>query len=113
MDIQGILKHDISFRYMLLDRLRTDCEYYLGNGNRFRGNLWANSEKEHIEYMKALWNSFPEDGKPEWLSFEKILEYEKQMVPEKISLDTRIQEAAGKASSAAPVNSPDMGPRLG
>ena len=27
-----ILNKDERFRYMLLDRMRTDCEYYLGNG---------------------------------------------------------------------------------
>ena len=30
--------------------------------------------------MKALWNTFPEDGKPEWLTMEQILNYEKQML---------------------------------
>lgn len=29
--------------------------------------------------MKKLYNSFPEDRKPEWLTFEQILEYEKLM----------------------------------
>ena len=35
---------------------------------------------DQIGYMKALWNSFPEDGKPEWLTMEQILNYEKQML---------------------------------
>lgn len=72
---------DETFHYRMLDRLRSDCEYYLGNGNRYAGHLWVNGdEKGHIELMKALWNSFPADGKPEWLPFGKILEYEKEMV---------------------------------
>lgn len=29
-----IATHDKKYRYMLLDRMRTDCAYYLGNGNR-------------------------------------------------------------------------------
>ena len=28
------LKQDEIFRYMLLDRMRLDCEYYLGDGDR-------------------------------------------------------------------------------
>ena len=32
-----------------------------------------------IEEMKKLWNKLPEDGKPQWLSMEDILEYEKKM----------------------------------
>ena len=67
-------------RYMLLDRMRCDCLYYLGNGNRHSKHLWAvGKPKEHIQYMKWLWNSFSKDAKPEWLSFEEIEEFEKQM----------------------------------
>lgn len=71
---------DQRFRYQLLDRMRLDCEYYLGPGRRLVKYLWAGSAEEQIGFMKALWNSFPPDGKPEWLSYERILEYEKQML---------------------------------
>ena len=67
------------FQYMMLDRLRSDCDYYLGYGNRSRNRLREGDEKAHIEAMKALWLGFSEDEKPEWLSWEKILEYERQM----------------------------------
>ena len=30
--------------------------------------------------MKALWNSFSEEGKPEWLSMEQIDKYKEQLV---------------------------------
>ena len=30
--------------------------------------------------MKAIWNSFSEDEKPEWLTWEKIEKYEEEMV---------------------------------
>lgn len=69
-----------SFKYMLLDRMKQDCNYYLGNGNRLKKYLWANDEKEHIENMKALWNSFPDEGKPEWLTMKQIETYEKEML---------------------------------
>lgn len=65
------------FNYQLLDRCRCDCEYYLGAGNRQEKNLWAGNVKDHIQKMKELYNILP--IKPEWLSMEKILEYEKLM----------------------------------
>ncbi len=74
------LSRDESFRYSLLYRLRIDCEYYLGYGSRNPGQLWSRGEKEHIADMKALWNSFPADGKPEWLTWAQIEVYEKKMI---------------------------------
>ena len=67
-----------SFNYMLLGRLVSDCKYYLGNGNRCTKHLWAGDEKKQIEEMKRIYNSFAK--KPEWLTWEQILEYEKQMI---------------------------------
>ncbi len=69
---------EMEFNYMMLDRLRVDCEYYLGNGNRYKKHLWAGDEEEQIKEMKRLYNSFTDDKKPEWLTWEQILEYEKQ-----------------------------------
>lgn len=69
-----------SYKYMLLDRMKMDCNYYLGSGNRNKKCLWAEEEKEHIENMKALWNSFPENEKPKWLTMEQIENYEKQII---------------------------------
>jgi hypothetical protein len=68
------------FNYMMLDRLRTDCEYYLGNGNRCKKHLWAGDEQEQINEMKKLYNSFADNKKPEWLTYDKILEYEKLII---------------------------------
>lgn len=65
--------------YMLLDRLRQDCDYYLGNGNRHTKHLWAGDEKKQIEKMIELYNSFTEEEKPEWISLEDIKNYAKQM----------------------------------
>jgi NAD(P)H-flavin reductase len=62
----------------MLSRLQSDCEYYLGYGNRTKKHLYYGDEKEHIEEMKKLYEKLP--VKPEWLAFEKILEYEKLMV---------------------------------
>lgn len=79
----GTVEKEVSqeerFNYMMLDRLRSDCNYYLGFGNRNARSLWAKDEKEQIEEMKKLYNSFPDDKKPEWLTYEEILEFEKLM----------------------------------
>lgn len=75
MTIADFTNSSKQFGYQLLDRLRTDCEYYLGNGGRNKNNLWAGGEKEQIDTMKALWDSFSEEEKPEWLSMEDIIEY--------------------------------------
>lgn len=67
------------FEYMLLDRLAQDCDYYLGNGNRNAKHLWAGSEQAQIDKMRELWDSMPDDGKPEWLTKEQIDNYALQM----------------------------------
>lgn len=68
-----------TFKYQLLSRMQQDCNYFLGNGGRHPRHLWAEDVAEHIKCMKALWNSFSGDGKPEWLTMEQIEELEKLM----------------------------------
>ena len=68
---------DINFNYMLLSRLKSDCEYFLGHGNRCIKHLWAGNVENQIKQMKDIYNSLP--IKPEWCTFENILEYEKRM----------------------------------
>lgn len=70
---------EATYRYMLLDRLRTDCNYFLGNGNRNEKNLWAGNVEDHINVMKELWHSFSLEEKPEWLTLEQIDQYAAQM----------------------------------
>ena len=77
--IEDVLKKDDEFRYQLLGRLKSDCDYYLGNGNRNDKYLWAGNVKDQIQTMKDLYNSFSDDMKPEWISLEDIDNYEKEM----------------------------------
>lgn len=79
MDFKDVLNHDEKFRYMLLSRMKSDCDYYLGNGGRCAKHLWAGDEVKQIAYMKALWNSFGENDKPEWLTRDELLDYEKKI----------------------------------
>lgn len=71
------MEHNETFRYQLLSRMASDCKYFLGYGNGAEKHLWADTVEEHIDIMKQLYNSFNE--KPEWLTFDEILEFEKQM----------------------------------
>lgn len=75
-------RSNYEFEYMLLSRLKQDCNYYLGT-TRYAGHLWAKDEVGQIAKMKELYNTFPENEKPEWLTWDEILKYEKQMVLDK------------------------------
>ena len=84
MTKEEVLQHDKKFRYMLLSRMQSDCEYYLNYGNRNPKRLWAGDEQRQIEYMILLHDSFKEDEKPQWLSLDEILDYQKRM-PEPVA----------------------------
>lgn len=70
---------NLEYNYMLLDRLKQDCEYFLGNGNGNVKHLWAGDIDEQIDKMKELYNSFADDEKPEWITMKDINNYEKKM----------------------------------
>lgn len=65
--------------YMMLDRLRTDCDYFLGNGNGYLGHLYYKDVDKHIEEMKKIYESFTDEEKPEWISLEDIDNYKEKM----------------------------------
>ena len=68
---------DHSGDYVLLDRLRADCEYFLGAGGRSEKHLWAGNVHAQINKMRELYDALPE--KPEWLTTEAIDRYAAQM----------------------------------
>lgn len=73
------------FKYQLLSRMQSDCDYYLGYGHRNKYCLWSESEEQQIVDMKALLESFDRPNKPEWLSIIDIWDYEIKMT-NKISM---------------------------
>lgn len=85
---------DYSNGYRLLDRLRTDCDYYLGAGGRSEKHLWAGSVEKQIAKMRELYAALPE--KPEWLSEQDIDRYEQQMT---FSPERKNDEIFGKEIS--------------
>lgn len=69
------------FLYGLLSRMKSDCLYYLGNGGRYAGHLWALDEREHIETMRNIFRRLCEiGGAPEWITMEEIDAYAEQMM---------------------------------
>ena len=66
--------------YLILDRLRADCEYFLGAGNRAKKHLWAGSVYAQIVKMRELYDALPQ--KPEWLTKEMIDDYADRMAPQ-------------------------------
>ena len=69
---------EYKFNYMLLGRLKSDCEYYLVNGGEnAKQSLWAQDEQAQIDKMRELYDSLP--IKPEWLTMEQIDEYAARM----------------------------------
>lgn len=72
-------RYDARFRYMMLSRMKMDCDYYLGYGNHNANQLWAGDETSQIENMKALWHTFQEEDKPEWLTWEELCKYAEKM----------------------------------
>ena len=77
--IEFLKRLDDKGRYMFLSRMQNDCKYFL-DGHEYNKFLWAENPEKQIEYMKWLYNSFPDDKKPEWISMEEIEDYERQMV---------------------------------
>ena len=75
---KDVLEHNPDYR--LLDRLRADCEYFLGAGNRAEKHLWAGSVYAQIVKMRELYVALPQ--KPEWLTKEAIDDYADRMAPQ-------------------------------
>lgn len=78
--VYDVTKVSPKLRRELLGRCVSDCEYFLGGGNRSEKHLWGITAKDHIQFMKDVFNTLSDKDKPEWLSWSKILEYEKKML---------------------------------
>ena len=66
-----------SLKYQMLDRLKSDCEYFLGNGNKYPSSLYMKNVDDQIEAMKRIWDLLKE--KPEWLTLDQIKEFKNKM----------------------------------
>lgn len=86
--VKASSESDQQFEYMMLDRLRTDCNYYLKHPHP--KYLWAGSVDGQIAEMRKLYDKLK--VKPEWLTKEDIDGYEKDM--KAISSATRTETGA-------------------
>lgn len=73
-------RHAREHDYVMLDRLRSDCEYFLGYGYGYEGHLYYKSVEKHCDEMEKLYSSFADEDKPEWLTMEQIKEYREKML---------------------------------
>jgi len=73
------IEKDSKHNYIMLDRLRNDCDYFLGHDNRHEKYLYYNNVEKHIIEMKKLYNNFHSKLKPEWITFAEIEEYNRKM----------------------------------
>ena len=77
---EPFVRHSRGHDYMMLSRLQSDCDYFLGNGNGYEGHLYYKEVNRHCDEMKKLHNSFSENDKPEWLTIEQIEKYRADMI---------------------------------
>lgn len=80
LGMKGQPTKEEKYNYQMLGRLKSDCDYYLGFGNRNKKRLWALDEESQISEMKRLYNQFADNKKPEWLTWTDILNYEAKML---------------------------------
>lgn len=78
--LRWILERDEVFRYQLLSRMKMDCEFFLGFGNRMEKYLWAGSVAFQIECMKSIWDSFPAGGLYSAKCVDAVFKIHKQLV---------------------------------
>lgn len=83
---EPFVRNKKEFDYMMLDRLRTDCNYFLGNGNGYEGHLYYKDVNKHCDEMSKLYKSFTDDDKPQWITIEQIEQYRKDMIEKKSKL---------------------------
>jgi len=71
---------DADFCSLLLGRMKSDCDYYLGCGQRDASVLWVKDVKGHLLTMRQFYESL--ENKPDFLSEVVLKEYERKMLPE-------------------------------
>ena len=88
-DLQNVTDWlNTAYDYQLLDRLKSDCDYYLGACVDFdmdmtaaQKNLWAGNIEAQVSKMRELYDKLPE--KPDWLTMQDIDRYEHDMLAQR------------------------------
>ena len=89
-NINNTVPYEFESEYRLLSRLKSDCEYFLGNGQRAEKHLWAGSVEKQIAKMRELYGILPD--KPEWLSEQDVDRYQEQMTNGLYTTDKELNE---------------------
>ena len=79
--------YDTKFKKDLLARMKSDCDYFLGYGDRQEKYLWAGNVNKHIEIMQDLYKSIQPSNRPEWINLEKIWLYQEEMIKKEPQYD--------------------------
>lgn len=59
--------------------MKSDCEYYLGEGGKQITHLWGGTVDNQIRSMQELLSSILQEYRPEWLIFDDIRKFSDQM----------------------------------
>lgn len=77
-EVTELRKNKLRNDYMMLKRLRSECDCYLRTGDVY--DLYYRAVGSQIEEMERIYNSFLEEEKPEWINLEYIKNYEEKMI---------------------------------
>ncbi|MCD3460548.1 LPD11 domain-containing protein [Streptococcus equi] len=115
---------DLIHYYNFLDRLQSDCKYYLGacvenqvDMVTAQKHLWAGTIEGQIDKMREIYENLPENEKPAWLSLSDIDQYEKKMLAARDknnplnSLSSQAKDASSASKEVNSHNTPDMNRR--
>lgn len=72
-----------NFNYQMLSRMKTDLDYFLGNGNRHSKHLYFEDPVQHLNEMDLLYKRLPKNGKPKWLTPKEFKDYKKRVLDSK------------------------------
>lgn len=79
--VNEVNEKDYTFDYSFLSRLKSDCKYVIDHQiSNPRWSLWGITVEKHIEEMRKVYNSFPDDKKPQWITMNDIDNFEKEML---------------------------------
>ena len=70
---KDVLNKPLKFRYQMLSRFQQDADYFFRNPHP--KYLWAGDPTEHADNMVALWDTFSNSEKPEWLTVKELKNY--------------------------------------
>ena len=76
---EDYLMRPLKDKLQLLGRMKSDCEYYLGEGRKQITHLWGGTVDNQIRSMQELLSSILQEYRPEWLTLEDIRRFSDAM----------------------------------